>query len=498
MGEGTEDKDRKDGGKGFAGLSSLVSNIDSSSVNSGRPSTALPSNEALPVTAAPDQAPLPAQPRLQPQTQTNYQALAQPSGMGSISKWLIGISVVLVLIWLVSQSDKGSSGTAPSYSSANTSSSTPTSPPVWQQPAAPTPAQVTSRPTEETPPVGSGKILTAPQIRYCTAESIRLDAAKEVINQYNDSDIDRFNALVADYNSRCVDYQYRKGVLETARREVERFRSDYVVQGRQRFASSTARSSVPAQASNAPPPPTQARPEARVQSPENAAIKLSAPEAESVEAACSTDKYINGPAAYRSCRERQIAQLRNGPRRPDLSGLVSAERESIEAACSSEKYLNGPAEYNRCLTTQLSALGPNNRRPSLASLSSAERDSIEAACSSEKYLNGPAAYNQCLSTQLRALGPNNRRPSLTSLSSAERDSIEAACSSDKYLNGPAAYNQCLSNQLAMLGKQARRPNLSNLSSSQRQSIEAVCSSDKYLNGPAAYNDCLTRQLQQLR
>ena len=453
MGEGTEDKNRKDFGKGFAGLSSLVSSIDASSVNSEGPTTALPSNGAMPVTGTPAPAPVPEQPKLQPQTRTqsNYQAPAQPSGMSSGSKWLIGISVVLVLTWLVSQSDKKSSGTAPSYSSASTSSSTATSPSVWQQPAAPAPAQVPSRPNEETPPIGNGNILTSPQIRYCKAESIRLDAAKYVINQYKNSDIDRFNALVADYNSRCSDYRYRKGAMETASNEVEKFRSDYVTQGRQRFTSSTDRQSVSQQVRNAPPSQPQPKPEASFSAPDNAAIKLSGLEVESLEAACSSDKYLNGPAAYRTCKEQQIAQLRNGPRRPNLSGLVSAERESIEAACSTDKYLNGPA-----------------------------------------------AYNLCLVNQLRTLGSDNRRPSLVSLSSSERESIEAACSSDKYLNGPAAYNQCLSNQMAMLGRQARRPNLSNLSSSQRQSIEAVCSSDKYLNGPAAYNDCLSRQLQQLK
>lgn len=455
MGGGTEDQDRKDGTKGFAGLSSLVSDVDASPVDAGGPSATRPSSGARPATAAP--APEPAQPRSQPQAQpqpkpqaqTTYQAPAQPAGIGSGGKWLIGIAVVVGLIWLVSLSDKKSSGTSPSYPSATTSSSTVTSPPVWQQPTAPAPEP--SRPTEETPPVGSGSVLTAPQIRYCTAENIRLDAAKEVINQYNDSDIDRFNALVADYNSRCSNFRYRKGALESARSEVERFRSDYVAQGRQRFAPSNARPNVSPQVRSAPLPPTQPRQDARAPAPEGGAVQLSGPEEESVEAACSSDKYLNGPAAYRSCRERQIAQLRNGPRRPDLSGLASAERESIEAACSSDKYLNGPAAYNRCLTTQL-----------------------------------------------RALGSNNRRPSLDSLSSSERESIEAACSSDKYLNGPAAYNQCLSNQLAMLRRQARRPNLSNLSYSQRQSVEAACSSDKYLNGPAAYNDCLARQLQQLR
>lgn len=409
MGGGADNQDRKDGTKGFAGLSSLVSDVDASSVDEGGPSVARPSSGARPAAAAP--ALKPAQPRSQPQAQpqprpqaqTTYQAPVQPAGIGSGGKWLIGIAVVFGLIWLVSLSDRKSSGTTPSYSSATIRSSTATSPQVWQQPAAPAPAPVPSRPTEETPPVGSGSVLTAPQIRYCTAENIRLDAAKEVVNQYNDSDIDRFNALVADYNSRCSNFRYRKGALENARSEVERFRSDYVAQGRQRFAPSTARPSVSPQVRSAPPPPTQPRPEARVPAPDSAPVQLSGPEEESVEAACSSDKYLNGLAAYRSCRERQIAQLRNGPRRPDLSGLASAERESIEAACSSDKYLNGPAAYNQCLSNQLAMLGRQARRPNLSNLSYSQRQSIEAACSSDKYLNGPAAYNDCLARQLQQL-----------------------------------------------------------------------------------------------
>jgi len=452
------DKNPKDEGKGFAGLSSMVSDVDVSPVDDVRNSPGNSSSSSRPPSAVPMQpaeatqtrTQAPSQPQSEHQTRSTSQAPAQPTGRGSGGKWLIGIAVVIGLIWLASLPDKKSSET-PTYQTSNSSPAAAANSPAWQPHY--DAVQAPSRPTEETPPVGSGNVLTTPQIRYCTAQSIRLDAAKDALNQYDDSQIDRFNSLVADYNSRCSNFRYRKGALESARSEVERFRSDYLLQGRQLFASSTSRPSVAPQVRSAPSQPTQPRPEVRApaETTDGGTVHLSGPEEESVEAACSSDKYLNGPAAYRSCREGQIAQLRNGPRRPDLSGLASAERESIEAACSSDKYLNGPAVYNRCLTTQL-----------------------------------------------RALGANNRRPSLDSLSSPERESIEAACSSDKYLNGPAAYNQCLSNQLALLGRQARRPNLSNLTYSQRQSIEAACSSDKYLNGPAAYNDCLSRQLQQLR
>lgn len=49
------------------------------------------------------------------------------------------------------------------------------------------------------------------------------------------------------------------------------------------------------------------------------------------------------------------------PRRPDLSGLSRPELESIEAACVSAKYNEGPAAYNRCLVQQLDLIG-NHRR----------------------------------------------------------------------------------------------------------------------------------------
>jgi hypothetical protein len=135
----------------------------------------------------------------------------------------------------------------------------------------------------------------------------------------------------------------------------------------------------------------------------NTSIRLSEPERESIEAACSTDKYVNGPAAYRACVGRQTAALRSGVRRPDLSRLSGAERQSIEAACSTDKYVNGPAAYNNCLASQLHALEHQGARPDLSRLTSSERQSIEASCSTDKYVNGPAAYNACLSRQLMEL-----------------------------------------------------------------------------------------------
>lgn len=147
-----------------------------------------------------------------------------------------------------------------------------------------------------------------------------------------------------------------------------------------------------------------------------------------------------------------VSAERNGTRnrQPDLSSLTSSERQSIEAACSSAKYNQGPAAYDQCLVRQFDEWRAGPRQPDLSTLSSPERQSIEAACSSAKYNQGPAAYNHCLVRQFEEWTAGPKRPDLSSLNSSERQSIESACSSAKYNQGPAAYNGCLVRQLEAL------------------------------------------------
>jgi hypothetical protein len=142
---------------------------------------------------------------------------------------------------------------------------------------------------------------------------------------------------------------------------------------------------------------------------------------------------------------------------PDLSGLSSDDRTSIEAACSTAKYLNEPASYHQCLQQKLRELS-GSKSPDVSGLSSDDRTSIEAACSTAKYLNGPASYHQCLQQKLRELS-GSKSPDVSGLSSDDRTSIEAACSTSKYLNGPASYHQCLQQQLRELSG-SKAPGLS--------------------------------------
>ena len=86
------------------------------------------------------------------------------------------------------------------------------------------------------PPVGTNHVLSSAQIRYCVAENIRLAAAQQIIHDTDVvSDVLRFNDMIEDYNSRCSEYRYRRGALESAQGEVERYRPLIELEGVNRF-----------------------------------------------------------------------------------------------------------------------------------------------------------------------------------------------------------------------------------------------------------------------
>lgn len=240
-----EEKNKKDERKGFAGLSSLVSDVGTSPPPSAKNE---PSNTSGASSSPPPPTSQTAPP--QPRQEETYQDTPQPSSGSSGGKWVLGIAAVIGVLWLIGQSDKSPTSPAPAYSPPAQSATPSYSPPA--EPQAPT------RPQESMPPVGQDLVFSTAQIRYCQAEDIRMDGAKAAVNNYNDSDVDRFNAMVADYNSRCGNFRYRSGALESARRDIEPYRSQLQAEGRNRFdRSSTGSLSTPA--------PSRAVPDATVQ-----------------------------------------------------------------------------------------------------------------------------------------------------------------------------------------------------------------------------------------
>ena len=229
-----EEEPKKGEGKGFAGLSSLVSDVDT---------TSPPAPKREPAAAAPS-AERSAAPQPQPSQPQRYQEPSQPSSGSSAGKWLLGIVAVLgVMLWLGGQFDKTTTSPAPAYSPPAQSAAPSYSPPA--PPAAP------SRPQESQPPVGQNVVLSTAQIRYCLAEDIRLDGAKSAVNNYIDSDVDRFNAMVADYNSRCSSFKYQtnnrgRNDLNSSQRDIEPFRSQLQSEGSRRFVRSPSTGSLSA------------------------------------------------------------------------------------------------------------------------------------------------------------------------------------------------------------------------------------------------------------
>ena len=185
-----EEQKKGNVGKGFAGLSSMISDVDASirSADQSKPNSSGGSaagTERLPPKAPPAQEPEPAPP---------YQvAKKQQSGGSSAGKWLLGVGLIIGFLWLVSVING------------------PPSPRQSQQ--APDRNRL-NQDIEEMPPVGTNLVLAPAQLRYCLSEAIRLDAARTAMNNYVQSDVSRFNAMIDNYNGRCGSFRYRKGALE--------------------------------------------------------------------------------------------------------------------------------------------------------------------------------------------------------------------------------------------------------------------------------------------
>lgn len=78
------------------------------------------------------------------------------------------------------------------------------------------------------PPLGNGLTFNRSQIRYCVFQGQRLEAMRPLTT--TNSQIDRFNQFIGDFNARCSNYRYRSGDLSSVQREARNkaaeFRAD--------------------------------------------------------------------------------------------------------------------------------------------------------------------------------------------------------------------------------------------------------------------------------
>jgi len=253
----TEKLPKSDSEKGFAAFSSMVSDVskdielatrelsnslksqfDASSISSTQHTTA--QTEAPRVNKVPES--------------------TQLSSGSSVAKWLWGIGIAIVVLIGIGNSGKRDNSTkppSPAYSPpppsvpvsrvggivTNVPESAYTPSPTYA-PAKPTPiippVSIYSAvlPSEDKPPIGTNISLSRDQIRYCLSEDIRLGAMKDALNRYVGSEVDLFNSMIHDYNSRCGKFRYRRGSLELVRSEVEANRLSLMAEGSARLVDS--------------------------------------------------------------------------------------------------------------------------------------------------------------------------------------------------------------------------------------------------------------------
>ena len=201
----SEDSDKK----GFAGIATLVSEIDDveaelieqnskTKTPAGEPNDdeSRPRNRAEKISKA----------RIEHQSRSRQNF-----------KWIFGLIVMVGLVAFIFysslfQGDLSNNNLRNVQSSSSSNDvSQPTSP-VTQ-----------NMPDYFKPSVGRGNLLSISEIRWCLRQGIRIDLLRTMVK--SNSQIDNFNILVNEYNSRCGSYRYRPGTLERAQQQIEQQRA---------------------------------------------------------------------------------------------------------------------------------------------------------------------------------------------------------------------------------------------------------------------------------
>ncbi len=212
--------------RGFSGLSDLVTDISGTdNIATPEPPLAPPKPSALSNDKATPKHTSSTPPRTADQTPP------PPPKRVSVTKWvwsIVGIGI-LVALFNAGQDDRRNSGSRSNYSPSSA-------------PSTYTTPRSTSSLKFSKPPVGTNKVLSIVQIRWCLREDMRIKTKRAYTN--TNLEVDAFNTMVSDYNRRCGNFQYRRGVLERARREVEGMRLQIVAEALGRSTTPSTPSAV--------------------------------------------------------------------------------------------------------------------------------------------------------------------------------------------------------------------------------------------------------------
>jgi peptidoglycan hydrolase-like protein with peptidoglycan-binding domain len=209
--------------------------------------------------------------------------------------------------------------------------------------------------TEVMPPIGSGNLLTRPNIRYCRYQKARLKSIEgDLRSAYETGE---FNKLADDYNARCSNFRYQENDLRVVEEEVRSKGTSFIQDGRRittAWRSSPMPTNIPSLGSPSPfdvrpggqtppsaqlPPEIFGRPAAR---PETAALDDSLTNLLNLDTAIAAQKRllelgffrgpVNGVWGPQSRSALRTFKSANGLSADDNYDVASAERLNSTAA----------------------------------------------------------------------------------------------------------------------------------------------------------------------
>lgn len=184
---------------GFAGLSSLATQLP--------PEPVFDTSPSKPPLDEPEGA----------RTTSEARTVANPSFWTAGRRWAAVSAGLIAVIGLANWPRDTTPYRAPSSSS--TYSPTPAYAPT--QPAYAPPAAPQDPYAESKPGIGAGQTLSRNEIRYCLSERVRVEATSDYLDTTRQSHIDRYNAMVGDYNERCSNFRYRQSDMNSAKATVD-------------------------------------------------------------------------------------------------------------------------------------------------------------------------------------------------------------------------------------------------------------------------------------
>ena len=402
-------------------------------------------------------------------TVETVQTERQKSNQSGVSWGYIFWFLLIAGIFMVISQDNDNSSSVPKSATSSLANSTAKTP-TTSQLGSPSVVGKTNKPRNEThelqynkPPIGSNNVLSVSQIRWCTRESMRIEAMRSVFD--TNGGISEFNKVVDDYNSRCSNYRYRQGDLSRAEREVEKSRAAIISEATreaelidQRFKKN---SNVSKEISSKPPSHLTREVQQLLtnlgyqpgpidgdygRGTANAIMAFQRDLDISVDGKVDKALILQLQRASEDVSATQVggANRQSSPNssyKPDLSRLSRADREGIESAC---RYRGSPANVYSCQKAEVNKLKQSGGAPDLSRLSRADREGIESACG---YRGSPANVYSCQKTEVNKLKQSGGAPDLSQLSYADREGIKSTC---RYRGSPANVYNCQRYELSRL------------------------------------------------